>query len=357
MASVYGQYLGGQSAIFDGCASIGHLMTRVAINHQRFASDVVVLPMRSGEVLPCDDIPPPEVYIVLKTEEAQLTQQECKINVRLHAAAEDTSTVVRALAMLQDVAPGETHWPRDVLLCDASEDPEKENTLRTLMRAGVDGTLALTVAACRSNTGAVQRLICARVNVNAADHYGRHALFLASVRGDHETVQILVDAKADTNIAEVNGMTALLIASGKVYNGYKEVVKILVDARANINYTTPSRPCPLARAAMSGYKDTVRILVNARADVNNINLDFHHAIKHSYSSNRKEIWELLIAERANTKTGKLMVAFQWGRKKMTQMRHILVDAGAYIGKLVMPPLQWGRAIVVQILVAAGRLRS
>eukprot|EP00397_Hematodinium_sp_SG-2012_P060475 GEMP01078809.1.p1 GENE.GEMP01078809.1~~GEMP01078809.1.p1 ORF type:complete len:242 (-),score=67.18 GEMP01078809.1:321-1046(-) len=227
MASVRGRYLGGESAVFEDCATVGDIMVRVAGEEQRFASDVVVLPVGSGEVLPYDHIPPPDVSIVLKKEDPQLDEEECKISITLHAAAEDTPTVVRALAMLQNAVP-DTDWPEEMLY-NAARHAEKEKIVRTLMRAGLDGGGALARASRDGDTGAVRRLISAGANVNHVEGEEQGSVLMeASWEGHKEVVQILLDAGADVNHLDVNNWSASACAS---HYDHFEVERILNRAK------------------------------------------------------------------------------------------------------------------------------
>eukprot|EP00397_Hematodinium_sp_SG-2012_P052834 GEMP01062709.1.p1 GENE.GEMP01062709.1~~GEMP01062709.1.p1 ORF type:complete len:218 (+),score=42.97 GEMP01062709.1:145-798(+) len=181
MASVKAHFLSGGSIFLDGCTTVGDIMTRVASDQHRLASDVVVLPLGSDEVMMHDRAPPPEVSIVLKKEESQLDEDECTINIFLHAQAEDVQTVIYALAMLQDVSPG-TDWPEDMLL-DAARDADKGKIVWTLIRAGVDAGHALGDAARDGDKGAIRSLLAAGANVNLENTDGEGALALACQEG------------------------------------------------------------------------------------------------------------------------------------------------------------------------------
>eukprot|EP00397_Hematodinium_sp_SG-2012_P055353 GEMP01067495.1.p1 GENE.GEMP01067495.1~~GEMP01067495.1.p1 ORF type:complete len:275 (-),score=86.38 GEMP01067495.1:135-959(-) len=256
MASIRGQFLGGESVVFDGVATVGDVMLRVARDEHRFASDVVVLPVGSGEVLEHGRTPPPDVCVVLKKEEDKLSAEECQTNVTLHAEAEDTTTVVRALAMLEDVSP-DTRWPENMLL-KAARDPTKEKTVRTLVRAGVDGGSAMYCVSTVGDAAAAQRLIDAGLKVDNCSNAFRQA----SSSGHIKVVQIFIEARADVDSSDDLGWSALRHAS---CNGREEVVQILIEARANVNSWSDLGRSALWHASRIGRKEVVQILMDAGA--------------------------------------------------------------------------------------------
>eukprot|EP00397_Hematodinium_sp_SG-2012_P025355 GEMP01026477.1.p1 GENE.GEMP01026477.1~~GEMP01026477.1.p1 ORF type:complete len:254 (-),score=70.55 GEMP01026477.1:1242-2003(-) len=249
MASIRGQFLGGESVVFDGVATVGDVMLRVARDEHRFASDVVVLPVGSGEVLEHGRTPPPDVCVVLKKEEDKLSAEECKTNVTLHAGAEDPTTVVRAITMLEEVSPN-TRWPKDMLL-EAAVDSAKEKTVRTLVRAGVDGGDALIRTSKDGNAAAVQRLVDAGANVDPVDD-GESALCSASWKGCQEVVQILIDAEV-----EVDHIHRAL------FRAHATVLRVLIEARADIQYRNRRGDTALMQARRDGREEEAQILSDA----------------------------------------------------------------------------------------------
>eukprot|EP00397_Hematodinium_sp_SG-2012_P044525 GEMP01049756.1.p1 GENE.GEMP01049756.1~~GEMP01049756.1.p1 ORF type:complete len:391 (+),score=84.16 GEMP01049756.1:96-1175(+) len=325
MATVRGLFLGGQCAVFEDCATVGDIMVSVAREQARFASDVVVLPVGSGEVLTHDRVPPPDVAIVMKKQEGRLCEDECKTSIKLHTAVGDVPTVARALTMLEDASPG-TAWAVDFLL-DEARDAEKENAVRTLLRAGVKGGDGLLRASEDGETGAVQRLLQAGVSVNSGDGKSNSALMIASGEGHNEMAQVLLEAGADINFVDRNGMGALMLASGQ---GHKETAQVLLEAEADVNLVGQHGVGALMIASMQGHKDMAHVLLEAGADVNLV-------AQHSMSA--------------------LMMASEEGDNEMVQ---VLVEAGAdvnFVDQNGMSALtiasREGREEVKQILLSAG----
>eukprot|EP00397_Hematodinium_sp_SG-2012_P002225 GEMP01002231.1.p1 GENE.GEMP01002231.1~~GEMP01002231.1.p1 ORF type:complete len:523 (+),score=77.60 GEMP01002231.1:2633-4201(+) len=372
MATVQGLFLGGQHVVFTECSAVRDIMITVATEQGRFASDVVVLPTGSGEVLPHDVEPPPDVSIVLKMEETQLSKDECKQNIALHAAAGDAPTVARAITMLQRVDT-QTKWPEDFLLeaCDANE----ETTIHTLIRAGVDGCYAFDSASREGASAAVQTLLQARACVNCTDECFARALVLAAYGekraggllafryrgngyggfpnpGSHrDTVQILIDAGVDVNRASQMGMRALGMAASQ---GDKETVQILLDARTDVNSVNEWGYSALNESVS---KETAQILLDAGADVNQVNLAGESALQVAVRRERKEVVQILLDAGADESAPtSLLIRYIW-YPRIVQM---LVDVGVDVNRVGQDgwsPLTYasweGCEETVQILISAA----
>eukprot|EP00397_Hematodinium_sp_SG-2012_P040033 GEMP01043806.1.p1 GENE.GEMP01043806.1~~GEMP01043806.1.p1 ORF type:complete len:361 (+),score=96.03 GEMP01043806.1:243-1325(+) len=356
MASVRGRYLGGQSVLLQG-ATVGDIMVQIARDHQRFASDVVVLPVGSGEVLAPDRIPPPEVAIVLKKEEALLDVEECKINVTLYAAAGDTPGVVRALAMLRNAAPYNS-WPENTL-SRAARDADQEKTVRTLIRAGLTGSGAVATACDRGNEGALQRLIRAGAKVNGVDNWSKQSVLMnTSQFGRKEEVKMLLAAQADIHHTDRHGANALMFACER---DRQENVRILVDAGADVNYVDRYGRSTLGHAI--SHKGSVDILLAAKADTNHVDEKGGSALIHAGNCWDKGVTEMLLAAQADINHADqrghsaLAEASIYGRREVVE---ILLAAQADINRVdqngrsaLTLASQDGHKEVVGILLAAG----
>src|SRR5271169_4901566 len=95
-----------------------------------------------------------------------------------------------------------------------------------------DGGTALIWAAYWNDDTAVEALIKAGANVNAANHYGVTALSQACINGNAPMVEALLKAGADANTFQAEGQTALMTAAKA---GNAQVVKLLLDHGAEIN--------------------------------------------------------------------------------------------------------------------------
>eukprot|EP00397_Hematodinium_sp_SG-2012_P042831 GEMP01047461.1.p1 GENE.GEMP01047461.1~~GEMP01047461.1.p1 ORF type:complete len:263 (+),score=74.00 GEMP01047461.1:193-981(+) len=257
---VQARYLGGESVLLPNCDTVGSIMVRIASEHQRFASDVVVFPLGADTPLTHECPPPAAVSVVLRKEEVQLDESECKTNIILHAKAGDASTVERALDMLYIAAPS-TKWPEHILK-SAARDAEKGQLAQILIRAGVDGALALEGASFAGDTRAVARLIDAGVPANAVMQFDQSALTRAALKGHRGVVDILLAARAHVNHADQFNESALTHASCQ---GHTDVVGMLLAARADVNHANVSDWSALTLASENKKHGVVEILLSAGA--------------------------------------------------------------------------------------------
>ena len=129
------------------------------------------------------------------------------------------------------------------------------------------GQTALIRASEKGDTAAVNSLIRAGANVNAADRTGRTALLAASAFGGKlETVQALIKAGANLNARDLRpGRTALMFAADF---GGTAVAEALIKAGADLNIADHSGGTALIRAVSLGYSDIVQALIKAGANLN-----------------------------------------------------------------------------------------
>ena len=95
-----------------------------------------------------------------------------------------------------------------------------------------DGGTALLWAAYWNDDAAVEALIAAGANVNAANRYGVTPLSQACINGNAQMVEALLKAGADANTFQHEGQTALMTAAKA---GNADAVKALLDHGAEVN--------------------------------------------------------------------------------------------------------------------------
>jgi uncharacterized protein len=162
-----------------------------------------------------------------------------------------------------------------------------------------DGTTALFWAATRNDVQLVERLLRAGADVKARNDYGATPLYVAATNADEAVAAKLLDAKADSNAALLSGETPLMEAArrGKIAvvrlllarganpnakesNGgqtalmwaiserHAPVVDELVRRGADIHAKSNGGSTPLMFAAQQGDAESARILLAAGARVN-----------------------------------------------------------------------------------------
>jgi uncharacterized protein len=149
-------------------------------------------------------------------------------------------------------------------------DPKALDALLTakadVNAAQPDGATALAWAVHLGQREMAHALIKAGANVNAADEHGESPLTLASANGDGVLVQALLAAGAKADAARWNGETPLLLAAGA---GSLDGVKALVARGVDVNAAEPRLgQTALMWAAAEGHSEVVRGLVEAGARVN-----------------------------------------------------------------------------------------
>ena len=120
-------------------------------------------------------------------------------------------------------------------------------------------------AAQRGDRGAVQKLLQAKADANAAQIDGATALHWAVYQGDLELADILIRAGANVKAANRAGMTPLGMAA--LY-GNAPMIDRLVKAGADVKERGPNGETMLMFAARNGNPAAIKVLVEAGADVN-----------------------------------------------------------------------------------------
>eukprot|EP00397_Hematodinium_sp_SG-2012_P031418 GEMP01033351.1.p1 GENE.GEMP01033351.1~~GEMP01033351.1.p1 ORF type:complete len:565 (+),score=85.07 GEMP01033351.1:198-1697(+) len=307
MSRIQGQYLSGVSVFVGICQTIGSVLVWVARSHHRFAAAIVLVCPTTGRDLTDfhTEIPPPIVAIIIKLEEEnQLpSEKDFRVTLRLHAEHGDTATCVRALEMLRHTdfaVPLVTEVLLSAARGDGSEDQHK--IIRTLVRAGVDGTGALLQAASDCvDQNAVERLLSARVSPDLADKNGDTALIVASRKGCKGVVEAVLSAGANIDHANMyaeltGGDTALIIASR---NGHVDVVETLISARANVEHLNDWNASALMVASVCGHKDVLEALLSVGVNVDQQDIWGTSALFRAVVIGQKDVVELLLRAEAD----------------------------------------------------------
>src|SRR6516164_1204818 len=126
-------------------------------------------------------------------------------------------------------------------------------------------TALVADAAKTDDLPAVDKLIKAHADVNAAANDGSTALLWAAFHSNAEMTKALLGAGAAVDLANHYGVTPLLQASR---NGDVEVMRALLDAGAQPTRWHPEGETPLMAAARTGRVDAVRMLLSRGSFVN-----------------------------------------------------------------------------------------
>jgi ankyrin repeat protein len=119
-------------------------------------------------------------------------------------------------------------------------------------------------AVMRRDEAALEALLEARADVDAAQPDGATALHWAAYYDDLPTVQRLLAAGADPRKAAREGMTPLALATQA---GNAAMVHALLDAGADVDEKLPNGETPLMMAARTGRTDALEALLERGADV------------------------------------------------------------------------------------------
>jgi len=140
-----------------------------------------------------------------------------------------------------------------------------------LVAVGVSPALAqkadprLIEAVRLQDGGAVERLLAAAVDVNAARADGATALHWAAYLDDVETARLLVKAGADAGAANTHGVAPLSLACT---NANAEMVDLLLTAGADAKAAVGTGETVLMSCARTGNAEAVASLLDHGADVN-----------------------------------------------------------------------------------------
>lgn len=159
--------------------------------------------------------------------------------------------------------------PARAPLADACERQDWTTAQRLLAArvevnaAQPDGMTALHWAVYHDETSMVARLLRAGANVRGASRYGITPLSLACLNGNGEVVSLLLDAGADPNTTLPGGETVLMTAAR---TGASSAVQALLARGAQVNARERKGQTALMWAAAEGHLQVVDLLLKAGAD-------------------------------------------------------------------------------------------
>ena len=173
------------------------------------------------------------------------------------------------LLAISAVAASTAHG-QDFRLATAAANQDRE-AVETLLAAGVDvdaarpdGATALLWAAHWDDVDLVERLLAAGADVNLADDHGVTALERAAENASLAMVEALLAAGAEVDAAQTSGLTPLMTAAR---TGNADVVRTLVAHGADVDAAvTETGSTALMWAVSEPHPEIVRLLLDAGAD-------------------------------------------------------------------------------------------
>jgi ankyrin repeat protein len=134
--------------------------------------------------------------------------------------------------------------------------------------AAPSGQLDLLEATERGDLPAVERLITAGAQLDAADSAGRTALLVAVDRGRLDAAERLIRAGASINAAAANHDTPWLLAGAL---GRTEMLRLMIPKGPDFSLRNRYGGSALIPACERGHADTVKLLLTTKIDVNHVN--------------------------------------------------------------------------------------
>jgi len=128
--------------------------------------------------------------------------------------------------------------------------------------------LALTAAAERGDSAAVQKLLREGASIDARDARGRTALLAATQADRIEAARLLIAAGADVNAKDAIADSPFLYAGAE---GRNEILKMTLAAGADLKSTNRYGGTALIPAAHHGHVETVKILLATPIDKDHVN--------------------------------------------------------------------------------------
>ncbi|KAF8247817.1 ankyrin [Wilcoxina mikolae CBS 423.85] len=182
-----------------------------------------------------------------------------------------------------------------------------------------DGRTPLTYSAGNGHLKAVERLLAANADVNAAaTSYDQTALQAAAEGGHLKVVERLLAANADVNAAAARGGRTALQAAAE--GGHLEVVERLLAANADVNAAASSYGTALQAAARGGHLEVVERLLAANADVNAAAASsYGTALQAAARGGHLKVVERLLAANADVNAAAAAAAAEGGHLKIVEM--------------------------------------
>jgi len=192
-----------------------------------------------------------------------------------------------------------------------------------------DGATPLAWATYLDDTETAKLLLASGAKVKTADEYGETPLTLACANGNAALVTKYIQAGADVNAARWDGETALMIAAN---TGNPEVVKELIAHGAKVDAADARKgQTALMWAAAEGHADVVDLLIKSGAPVNAASKSGFNALVFAAVKDDVKSVQSLLAAGADSNyalpdgTKVLLVA---ASHKSTKAAGALVDGGA-----------------------------
>ncbi len=192
----------------------------------------------------------------------------------------------------------------------------------------------LHAAASKGDMAQIQKLIAARVDLNARDGYGRTPLHVATFAKQSEAIRALVNAGAAINLFENDRYDAVTIAS---VADDEATLRTLLSLGASAKQTTSRYDgTALIAAAHLGHDGVVRQLIAAGAPLDHVNNLHWTAVIESIvlgngGARHQSTLKALIDAGANLqlKDGQGLTPLQLARQRgYTVMVNMLIAAGA-----------------------------
>lgn len=291
--SVEVQYLNGDSVTLDDCDTVGTVMTRVALLHDRYATEVCVI--NDGKVITdVTAVPPPSISVLFHAEDevAPFTGAKLKENLRLHGAHGDSATcrrlleghensltrrasgsgptselaaMIRALGRTQEKPPDLAWVLSSANLC-ANEERE-EKIVRTLLGIGLPLGEAMVRMSAEGCLSIVHLLMeeCGMDIVNCSSDDGDNALTVASRNGHKRVVELLLQGGADVNHSnKFCGNSALIVAAEQ---GHIEVVSTLLKHGADVHHTNRYRQSAWHAAWERNFEGVAALIASSERSI------------------------------------------------------------------------------------------
>ena len=180
-------------------------------------------------------------------------------------------------------------------------DPE---AVERLVNAGADvnaaredGGTPLHYAAWHKRTMALKTLLAAGADPNPKTLlWARTPLMWAARNGQTRAIGMLLAAGADVNAKNEQGFNALMNAA---LNGQTDAVTQLLDAGAELHAREGSGETATMLAALYGHADTLDLLIGSGGDVNTVDNYGRTALMYAAPSGDFEVVELLLKSGAD----------------------------------------------------------
>jgi len=220
----------------------------------------------------------------------------------------------------------------------------------------------LLEAARRGDLATITRLLDESDDaVRQHDERNCTALHFAAAGGHLEAVELLLDAGAELEAADVDGDTPLLWAA---HAGHVEVAALLHDAGASPTPPNQARRNLLHFAVLGGNREMIELALFGDLDIDARDFEGYTALHLATLRNRRDLATTLIEGNANTevkenygRTPLLLVARESGDVGMARL---LIDSGANIevrdrfGDTPLRLATWrGYGAVIELLLERG----